>query len=132
MFKRASILAIALVAGSSFAQTASSPAGRLLASNCFQCHGTNGSGGFDRLAGESAREIVSELKEMRTKSQPGIMEVHARGYSDAQLQLIGAYFASLGSTTTTTSTSSTSSSLSPFIQQTKQTTITTKKGKNDD
>ena len=42
------------------------PVGRLLASNCFACHGTNGrpAGGFDRLAGESASEIYDELKEM--------------------------------------------------------------------
>ncbi|MFD2451435.1 c-type cytochrome [Ideonella paludis] len=37
------------------------PAGRLLASNCFQCHGTNGAGpGFDRLAGKSANEILKK------------------------------------------------------------------------
>ncbi|WP_425485618.1 c-type cytochrome, partial [Hydrogenophaga aromaticivorans] len=41
-----------------------SPPGRLLASNCFQCHGTNGRGpGFERLAGESADEIYDELRE---------------------------------------------------------------------
>ncbi|MFA5633333.1 MAG: hypothetical protein WC997_17670 [Porticoccaceae bacterium] len=34
------------------AQTVVSPPGRLLASNCFQYHGTHGNGpGFDKLAG---------------------------------------------------------------------------------
>jgi sulfide dehydrogenase cytochrome subunit len=102
MIKHATLFAALLTAGSTFAQTTSSPPGRLLASNCFQCHGTNGSGGFDRLAGETASEIVNELKEMRTKSSPGIMEVHARGYTDAQLQLIGSYFANVLNNTAST------------------------------
>ena len=38
------------------------PEGRLLASNCFQCHGTSGKGpGFERLAGLPAAEILAEL-----------------------------------------------------------------------
>ncbi len=99
---RTSFLLLLIAAGATQAQTASTPpAGRLLASNCFQCHGTNGSGGFERLAGMSAREVVNELKEMRLKSVPDIMDAHARGYTDAQLQLIGNYFASQRTSTTT-------------------------------
>ena len=68
------------------AQTAP-PAGRLLASNCFQCHGTNGKGpGFDKLTGNSANEIYKELKEFQSgKEGNGIMAKHAMGYTDAQL-----------------------------------------------
>lgn len=71
------------------------PTGRLLASNCFGCHGTNGipNGGFDRLAGESASEIVSELKEMRSKADKGIMRVHALGYTDQQAWELATFFA---------------------------------------
>jgi cytochrome c553 len=63
------------------------PAGRLLASNCFQCHGTNGKGpGFDTLAGKSASEIYRDLKEFQSgKEGNGIMAKHAMGYTDAQL-----------------------------------------------
>lgn len=71
------------------------PAGRLLASNCFQCHGTNGNGGFERLAGMSASEIVSEMREMRQATKPEMMDVHAKGYTDAQIQLIANYFSTL-------------------------------------
>lgn len=73
--------------------TAVPPAGQLLASNCFQCHGYNGKStiGFERLSGESASEIYNELREMRTKGSPGMMEMHARGYSDAQVRLIADY-----------------------------------------
>lgn len=78
------------------AQVAGAPhPGRLLASNCFQCHGTNGrgSGSFEDLAGKSASEIYNELRDMKRESKPDdIMNVHARGYSDAQLQLIADYF----------------------------------------
>ena len=86
-------------AGMAAAQTTTIPPppdGRLLASNCFQCHGTNGNpvaGGFDRLAGKSANDLFKELKELQTKTDPNeIMPVHARGYTDAQLQLIADYF----------------------------------------
>ena len=69
------------------AQTAP-PAGRLLASNCFQCHGTNGKGpGFDKLAGKSASELFKDLKEFQSgKEGKGIMTQHAMGYTDAQLR----------------------------------------------
>ncbi len=70
------------------------PTGRLLASNCFQCHGTNGRGpGFDKLAGKSANEIYKELLEFRAgKEGNGIMAKHALGFSDAQLRQIATYF----------------------------------------
>jgi sulfide dehydrogenase cytochrome subunit len=71
--------------------------GRLLASNCFQCHGTNGTGGFDRLAGKSANEIYGELREFASGKEDanGIMAAHAMGFSDAQLKSIASYFASV-------------------------------------
>lgn len=67
------------------AQTATPPPGRLLASNCFQCHGTNGKGpGFDTLAGKSASKIHGELLEFQSgKEGDNIMARHARGYIDA-------------------------------------------------
>ncbi len=72
------------------AQTTVSPPGRLLASNCFQCHGTNGKGpGFDKLADKSASALYKELKEFQSgKEGDGIMARHAMGYSDAQLQAL--------------------------------------------
>ncbi|MEN9317053.1 MAG: hypothetical protein RIS35_3446 [Pseudomonadota bacterium] len=74
------------------------PTGRLLASNCFQCHGTNGvsAGGFDSLAGKSVSELLEELKEMQLggDEDEGIMRPHALGYSDAQIRSLATYFAS--------------------------------------
>lgn len=64
--------------------------GRLLASNCYQCHGTNGSGGFDTLRGKAASELLSDLREFASGGEDGngIMAAHALGYTDEQLQLI--------------------------------------------
>lgn len=73
----------------------SSTAGRLLASNCFQCHGTDGksAGGIERLAGMSASEIIDEMQSMRVETIGNdIMRAHARGYTDAELLLIADYF----------------------------------------
>lgn len=94
--KRSAALALAaaaaLIGSTAHAQTP--PPGRLLASNCFQCHGTNGRGpGFDKLAGKSANEIYKDLLEFRSgKEGNGIMARHALGFSDAQLRQIATYF----------------------------------------
>lgn len=70
------------------------PAGRMLASNCFQCHGTDGqSGAFDQLAGDSASDMYKKLKDQQTKSS--IMGSQARGYTDDELRQIAQYFASV-------------------------------------
>lgn len=70
---------------------------RLLASNCSQCHGTDGKDDrFASLAGRKAKEIYRDLKEMQRKpSGANIMYPHANGYTDQQLRAIADYFASL-------------------------------------
>ncbi|PIY28472.1 MAG: hypothetical protein CO105_06770 [Comamonadaceae bacterium CG_4_9_14_3_um_filter_60_33] len=61
--------------------------GRLLASNCFQCHGTGGMGGFDAIRGDA-----SEVRDYLTKpAGSDIMAAHAQGYTNAQLDAIIAY-----------------------------------------
>ena len=80
--------------------------GRLLASNCTQCHATNAlpkSGGYDSLVGESYYEIYDELKEMGqkfnsttktcTENDPKecLMAVHAKPYTDQEMQDIAWY-----------------------------------------
>ena len=86
-------LTACLAATTAVAQTP--PAGRLLASNCFQCHGTDGKGpGFERLAGKSASELYNDLKQFKAgKEGNGIMARHAMGYTDAQLQALAAWLA---------------------------------------
>lgn len=73
--------------GTPVAQPAST-AGRLLASNCFQCHGTLGRGGFDNIRGGEAGEV----REYLGKTASGdIMAAHAQGYTRAQLDAIVQY-----------------------------------------
>lgn len=87
---RVLFIGLALSAGLSGAQAQVSPAGRLLASNCFQCHGTNGKGpGFDAINGKSVGEIYTKLKAFQAgKEGNGIMAKHAFGYTDAELQAL--------------------------------------------
>ena len=89
----------ALFALRATARTTTPPEGRLLASNCFQCHATDGRGGFEEINGKSPTEIYSKLKEMQ-RTQPGtedfnIMIPHAKGYTDAQLLKISQYLSTV-------------------------------------
>lgn len=74
--------------------------GRLLASQCAQCHGTNGAGpGFDELAGKSSSELYHELIEMKYRANiEGIMDRQARGYTDGQLRKIADYLSTVPGT----------------------------------
>ena len=61
--------------------------GRLLASNCFQCHATNGTGGFERITGGEAYDVY---KYTTKTANANIMAAHAQGYTSTQLtSLIG-------------------------------------------
>lgn len=95
LFQAGCVTALALVFTQGLHAQTAPPAGRLLASNCFQCHGTNGKGpGFDKLSGESANEIYKELKEFQSgKEGQGIMAKHAMGYTDAQLLSLASWLA---------------------------------------
>jgi len=62
--------------------------GRLLASNCFQCHGTNGTGGFERITGGEASEVYDYLTQT---ANTDIMAAHAQGYTQAQLNSLVGY-----------------------------------------
>lgn len=75
---------------------ASSTAGRLLASNCFQCHGTDGhsAGGIDSIAGQSVSEMIGEMSEMSAGDiGNNIMKAHARAYTAEEIRLIAEYLA---------------------------------------
>lgn len=72
-------------------------AGRLLAAQCAQCHGTDGHSlnGIEGLAGEGAGEIIEEMREMHASSDVDIMVFQAKGYNDQQIQLLANYFGSI-------------------------------------
>jgi len=68
--------------------------GRLLASQCAQCHGTNGysTNSWDSLAGESAAEIIEEMREIKAGEEDPIMQAQAHGYTDAEIEALAAWF----------------------------------------
>jgi cytochrome c553 len=65
-----------------------SPPGRLLASNCAQCHGTTDAApGFDRLTGKSASKLLRKMHKYQSGAEgEGIMTRHAMGYTEQQLR----------------------------------------------
>lgn len=73
--------------GTTVAQPANTE-GRLLASNCFQCHGTLGLGGFDKIRGSEASEVMEFMTKTASRD---IMAAHAQGYTPEQLKKIIAY-----------------------------------------
>ncbi len=64
--------------------------GRLLASGCFQCHGTNGysTTDWDSIAGED--ELHEEMFE-----SDGIMRTQADGFSDSEITAMQDYLSKL-------------------------------------
>lgn len=70
---------------------------RALAANCSACHGTNGvsaGGAVAGLAGLSSEYLVSQMKAFKEgKREATIMHQIAKGYSDAEINALGSYFA---------------------------------------
>ena len=95
-----------LLVGIQPAFSANPPAGRLLAAQCFQCHGTNGksTSSIDSISGKSANELYNDLIEMKAKTSGNVMDQQAKVYTDAELRLISDYLGSQSSTTTSTTT----------------------------
>ena len=68
-----------------------STSGRLLASNCFQCHGTGGTGGFENIRGGEASEVFEYFSGQEGAANRSIMTAHAQGFTRQQLEAIVAY-----------------------------------------
>lgn len=76
---------------------AGQPNARLLAAQCFQCHGMNGvsATGIESLAGINPAEFIQEMLEMKYSTKVDIMHYQAKGYSEADIRLMAGYFAAL-------------------------------------
>ncbi|HWI14264.1 MAG TPA: cytochrome c [Burkholderiales bacterium] len=96
----AAFIVLCTFAAHAYAQGGSAPA-RSLAATCFTCHGTDGRsvGGVPpSLAGRDRNELVQQMKDFKAGRRPGtIMQQHAKGYTDAQIEQIAAYFAAVPS-----------------------------------
>ena len=85
-------------AASGTAPNISAPDGaRLLASQCFQCHGMNGisTTGIDSIAGDSAAHLVEEMLEMKYSTEVDIMHYQAKGYSEDEIRSMAQYLSAL-------------------------------------
>jgi cytochrome subunit of sulfide dehydrogenase len=74
--------------------TSTNPA--YLAANCANCHGTKGNatGAMPSLAGLKANYISEQMRAYRDGKRTGtIMHQLAKGYTEAQIDLIAGYFA---------------------------------------
>jgi cytochrome subunit of sulfide dehydrogenase len=77
--------------------TAQDSAARGLAASCAACHGSEGrsvTAEVIALAGLPKQHIVSQMKAFRDGTRPAtVMHQLARGYTDAQIDLVAGYFA---------------------------------------
>lgn len=85
-----------------FAPPNLTPAGvRALAANCAPCHGPEGrpvpGSAIPALAGRSRDALAAALEEFKAGRRPAtVMHQIARGYSDAEMAALAAYFAGAG------------------------------------
>lgn len=89
-------LPAALLALAAHAQQADSNLARNLAASCSACHGTDGRsvGGNVALAGMPKEAMLKSMADFKQGKRPAtIMHQLAKGYSDAQIELIAGYFA---------------------------------------
>ncbi len=71
---------------------------RTIAATCMSCHGPGGKsvGKNPNLAGQNKAFFVQSMKDFKSGEKPGtIMKRHASGYTDAEIDALGDYFASL-------------------------------------
>lgn len=92
----ACLATLALAAGPAAAQDPN--LARNLAATCANCHGTNGhavpNAGMPTLVGQTKESIIQRFKEYRAGTRPAtVMHQIAKGYSDAQVELLADWFA---------------------------------------
>ena len=85
-----------LCAAAALAHAQNTTPGRNLAATCANCHGTAGQarGESVGLAGMPAEKLTASFADFKSGSRPAtIMHQIAKGYTDDQVKLIAAYFA---------------------------------------
>ncbi len=90
--------ALALLPAAASAQDKEQLYLRSTAASCAQCHGTDGraveGSAVPGLAGMPAAAMVTQLQAFKSGARPAtVMHQLAKGYSDAQIAQLAAYFA---------------------------------------
>jgi cytochrome subunit of sulfide dehydrogenase len=97
-FLFASLMAASLFSTPAWAQDANILRIKALAATCAACHGTAGraveGSAVPGLAGMPATYMVEQMKAFKNGSRPAtVMHQLTKGYSDAQIEQLAAYFA---------------------------------------
>ena len=85
-----------VVAAGASAQTLDALQVRGLAASCSACHGTNGHAqpGMISLAGNPSQLTVQKMQDFKAgRTSATVMHQLAKGYNDAEINAIAAYFA---------------------------------------
>lgn len=80
------------------AQAADITRGKILASTCFACHGTDGksSGAIPSIYGFPAETLYHNMKAFQDGTRPAtVMGRHAKGYTDEEIRLIAEYLSNI-------------------------------------
>jgi cytochrome c553 len=97
MCRLATLAATAALAWPVQAQDAQTLQAAGLAATCASCHGTQGKGvgsALPSLAGMNKNAMLEQLRAFRSGARPAtIMHQLTKGYTDAQLEQVAAYFA---------------------------------------
>ena len=98
LLKALAVAAAVLATGSVAAQDSTALRQTALAATCANCHGTMGraveGAAVPGLAGMPASYVVEQMKAFKAGTRPAtVMHQLAKGYSDAQIDQIAAYFA---------------------------------------
>ena len=93
-----SAAALCLLAFAGTSQAAGPNLGRDLAATCANCHGTHGEAlpgsGLDDLAGMDKATALQKLADFKSGAKPAsVMHQIAKGYTDAQIDAMAAWFA---------------------------------------
>jgi cytochrome subunit of sulfide dehydrogenase len=95
-------LALTLLVAGTLGAVASAQAvdarARFMAANCAYCHGPDGKsrGAIPSLAGLEKGYFVEQMKAFRDgKREATVMQKHAMGYTDAEYEAMGAWFAAI-------------------------------------
>ena len=78
------------------AQAATDATTRQMGASCFACHGTNGQsvGGTPVLAGVKREYFIKQMQHFKSGARAAtVMQRHAKGYSDAEIEKLADYFA---------------------------------------
>ena len=96
----AAALCLANVGLTATAQNASELNARSLAATCANCHGTDGrsieGAAVPSLAGMPKTYMLAQMKAFKSGTRPAtVMHQISKGYSDAQIESLAAYFAAV-------------------------------------